>query len=248
MNFSHTYEGTDAQSVDYKVSLCARCLEEEPICGDNVVNRTEEECDGTDDEACPGECQEDCTCPDLGDEGCTPGYWKQEQHFDSWPTDYDPRVYVVTFYDVFEKTITIMWSEKGKPFPVENPTLLQALEANGGGDSELARHGVAALLSALNPDVAYPLSAAEVIAEVQAEYPDTAKLVRYNELGCPLNNDMVMYDKMSGDSASTAQAKVSAGCASIGGPTAANVKDINLQLLVLAFGLVMYLKGVPRRK
>ncbi len=34
-----------------------------PGCGDNVVNQPSEECDGTDDSACPGSCLPDCTCP-----------------------------------------------------------------------------------------------------------------------------------------------------------------------------------------
>ena len=34
-----------------------------PVCGDNVVNQTSEVCDGTDDAACPGACQTNCTCP-----------------------------------------------------------------------------------------------------------------------------------------------------------------------------------------
>jgi len=32
-------------------------------CGDNIVNRIGEECDGTDDAGCPGSCRTDCTCP-----------------------------------------------------------------------------------------------------------------------------------------------------------------------------------------
>lgn len=32
------------------------------ICGDNELDGTEV-CDGTDDAACPGVCEEDCTCP-----------------------------------------------------------------------------------------------------------------------------------------------------------------------------------------
>ena len=35
-----------------------------PTCGDNLREGSEE-CDGTDDAACPGECQFDCTCPSL---------------------------------------------------------------------------------------------------------------------------------------------------------------------------------------
>ena len=34
----------------------------EVICGDNVVNQGSEECDGTDDGACPGQCLPNCTC------------------------------------------------------------------------------------------------------------------------------------------------------------------------------------------
>jgi hypothetical protein len=33
-----------------------------PVCGDNSVNRQGEQCDGTDDSACPGQCQANCTC------------------------------------------------------------------------------------------------------------------------------------------------------------------------------------------
>ncbi|MCH6562934.1 MAG: hypothetical protein IH800_11035, partial [Myxococcales bacterium] len=31
-------------------------------CGNNVAG-DQEDCDGTDDAACPGQCQSDCTCP-----------------------------------------------------------------------------------------------------------------------------------------------------------------------------------------
>ncbi len=39
------------------------------VCGDGVVNRAGEQCDGSDDAACPGLCQADCTClmPSCGD-------------------------------------------------------------------------------------------------------------------------------------------------------------------------------------
>ena len=33
-----------------------------PVCGNDVEERGED-CDGTDDAACPGQCQVDCTCP-----------------------------------------------------------------------------------------------------------------------------------------------------------------------------------------
>ncbi len=40
-----------------------------PRCGDNLVNQPSEQCDGTDDTACPVQCQGNCTCPTAG---CSP--------------------------------------------------------------------------------------------------------------------------------------------------------------------------------
>ncbi len=34
-----------------------------PVCGDDMINRGGEHCDGTDDDACPGLCRANCTCP-----------------------------------------------------------------------------------------------------------------------------------------------------------------------------------------
>ena len=112
-----------------------------------------------------------------GGEGCTPGFWKQDHHFDSWvgflPTD--------SFEAVF-----------GVDVP-GNPTLLDALNSGGGGINALMRHAVAALLNASNPDVDSDFTVAEVIALVQ-EAIATGDFERIknilaaaNEQGCPLN-------------------------------------------------------------
>lgn len=37
-----------------------------PECGDNLVNDAAEQCDGTDDAACPGQCSSNCQCPSGG--------------------------------------------------------------------------------------------------------------------------------------------------------------------------------------
>jgi 3-phytase len=37
-----------------------------PFCGDDGINRVEEDCDGADDALCPGACAADCTCPAPG--------------------------------------------------------------------------------------------------------------------------------------------------------------------------------------
>jgi hypothetical protein len=116
--------------------------------------------------------------PPPGDEGCTPGYWKQSQHFDSWEgyatgDDFD----TVFGVDLFSPDIT----------------LLQALNLGGGGVNALARHAVAALLNAASSGVDASLTEAEVIqlvqdAETSGDF-EAAKntLAASNELGCPLN-------------------------------------------------------------
>ena len=114
-------------------------------------------------------------------EGCTPGFWKQPQHFDSW-VGFTPNQ---SFDTVFGVDVTIGG--------FTNATLLQALNAGGGGINALARHAVAALLNSTNPDVDFAYTTAEVIDLVQdaiasGDY-ETAKnlLAAANEAGCPLS-------------------------------------------------------------
>ena len=105
--------------------------------------------------------------PPPGNEGCTPGYWKN--HLEDWPpTGLSPADDFDTIFgvDLFDPDIT----------------LDDAVNAKGGGVKKLARHGTAALLSAAHPDVAYPLSIGAVIAAVQAG--EVGPLVEANELGC----------------------------------------------------------------
>ena len=116
-------------------------------------------------------------------EGCTPGYWKQCQHFDSWPSPYRPNT---LFSAVFDNA-----------FP--GKTLLQVLWQGGGGLYALGRHTVAALLNGQSGGVSYNLSAAQVISSFNAAYPGSATsyetlknvFAGYNEQGCPLNRDGV---------------------------------------------------------
>jgi hypothetical protein len=77
------------------------------------------------------------------------------------------------------------------------PTLLEALDANGGGINALARHAVAALLNISHPDIAYAggMNVAGLIADVQeavASGEDAIDalhllLADYNEAGCSIN-------------------------------------------------------------
>lgn len=116
--------------------------------------------------------------------GCTPGFWKQERSFDSWPDSFKPT-------DSFSEVVLEL-SE-----PVE-PTLHQALGLGGGGIFALMRQGVAALLNAASPLLDYPLSAGEVIEELRtaiengdAEAIEGVKdrLEQYNEGECPIAMD-----------------------------------------------------------
>ena len=58
-----------------------------------------------------------------------------------------------------------MWSSKGKPAPVTDPTLQQALEANGGGINAFARVAVNGLLNSTSMNTGF--TAAQVITMVQ---------------------------------------------------------------------------------
>jgi hypothetical protein len=86
--------------------------------------------------------------PTSGGQGCTPGYWKQSQHFGSW-TGYTPGQ---MFSSVFAPSNA--FSDK---------TLLQVLSLGGGGLNALGRHAVAALLNASSAGVDYDLSVQQVI-------------------------------------------------------------------------------------
>lgn len=109
-------------------------------------------------------------------EGCTPGYWRQPQHLDSW-VGYEP---TDLFMNVFGDGFVGM-------------DLLEVVWLGGGGLNALGRHTVAALLNAANPDVNYPYTTDQVIDMFEAafnsgEYESLKNnFESYNELGCPLN-------------------------------------------------------------
>jgi hypothetical protein len=115
----------------------------------------------------------------AGGEGCTPGYWKQEHHFDSWTAPFTP---AMLFSDVFENAFPGM-------------TLLQVLQQGGGGLTALGRHTVAALLNGASSGVSYDESVASVIDLFNQVFPGSNSAYtslknnfeNLNEQGCPLN-------------------------------------------------------------
>lgn len=126
-----------------------------------------------------------------GGEGCTPGYWKQEQHFDSWQdysTDDD-------FCTVFGLSSGLCGTDLQRPESgtLDDLTLLEALELRGGGVNALVRHAVAGLLNADNDDVSYDWSESEVISAFTGaidggDIEGTKDMLEeFNEQGCPLD-------------------------------------------------------------
>lgn len=115
--------------------------------------------------------------------GCTPGYWKQKHHFDSWEaTGYLPTQTVASVFGPLDASI-------------DGLTLEQALKLGGGGLNALIRHAVAALLNAAHPDVnstAYPTPAHVISATQAAVAGGTVETTKNsfeaaNEAGCPLS-------------------------------------------------------------
>ncbi len=99
----------------------------------------------------------------LDFQSCTPGYWKQDQHFGSWPAPYAPLP-----GDLYETVFGVSLPNKYSDY-----TLLDALNAGGNSMNEaLLRHSVAALLNAASADdvLHYPYDPDEVIAIVQAAF------------------------------------------------------------------------------
>ena len=111
----------------------------------------------------------------TGGQGCTPGYWKK--HTGSWVG------YSMT--DTFDEVFGVKY--------FGSLTLLEAAGLGGGGFNALARHAVAALLNASNPDVDYDLTEAEIIELVQKAFstkdPELVKdeFEAFNESGCSID-------------------------------------------------------------
>ncbi|HEX6179535.1 MAG TPA: hypothetical protein VF057_14320, partial [Thermoanaerobaculia bacterium] len=125
----------------------------------------------------------------VGDQGCTPGYWKN--HTDSWPpTGYSP-----------SQTVTTVFAQVALYPSLSVASLLDSLSFAGGPDVEgaaeiLLRAATAALLNASHPGVSYPRIPSSVIADVNNALTSqnrdvmlalAAALDADNNLGCPLN-------------------------------------------------------------
>ncbi|HEV2856454.1 MAG TPA: hypothetical protein VHC97_26945 [Thermoanaerobaculia bacterium] len=137
----------------------------------------------------PGEPQELPPGNEPGNEGCTPGYWKN--HTGSWAASgYSPSQTVVSVFS------------GASAFPsLASQTLLQALQGGGGpgtlGAAKiLLRAATAALLNAAHPGVDYPRISTQIISDVNAALASNNRdamlalataLDNDNNGGCPLS-------------------------------------------------------------
>jgi hypothetical protein len=128
---------------------------------------------------------------ETGDGGCTPGYWKQEQHFDSWPSDLagDDAQFSLTPDMTIDEAFGQLDRWNG-----DEITLIEALNLNGGGLNALLRHMVAALLNATLEF--YPITWEDLRAMIyDAHFANTPEAIEelkdilegFNEGRCPLN-------------------------------------------------------------
>lgn len=135
----------------------------------------------------PTDCEEPPPPPPPpGDDGCTPGYWKN--HLDSWQ-GYAPSASTGSVFS------------GASAYGLGSQTLLQSLQGSGGSGTTgaariLLRAGTAALLNASHGDVDYTRSAAAVIDAVNAALAssDRAAILALasaldadNNLGCPIS-------------------------------------------------------------
>jgi hypothetical protein len=153
------------------------CDPTKETCEDPPCDPTKETCEDPPCDPTKEECD-----PPVGDDGCTPGYWKN--HLGSW-SGYSPSA-----------TLTSVFGAGAL-----GGTLLEGLSFGGGSGLDgakriLLRAAVAALLNAASPDVDYTRTTASVIADVTAALNSNDRstilalalaLDADNNLGCPLN-------------------------------------------------------------
>lgn len=123
--------------------------------------------------------------PRPGVDGCTLGYWKVRKHHDSWPAQYNIGSPLQATFgaNAFDETFLEALNYKGGP-------------GVDGGKRILLKQAVAALLNSASDAVAYPLTTAQVVAQVTFALNSgdrelmialAGTLDAYNNQGCPLN-------------------------------------------------------------
>lgn len=134
--------------------------------------------------------------------GCTPGFWKQDQHFGYWvPSGYSP---VATLSKVSAAFGHFTGQGGATDGYDANLTLLGALGLdNSNGIGQVLRHGTAALLNASSPGVQYGIPTPQGVKDLVNAALDAygagnqafvdqahATLASYNQLNCPLSGQL----------------------------------------------------------
>jgi hypothetical protein len=167
----------DLTTADYSADMNNPTIVTTTITGTNVV--PQQAVFGNDGGGPNGVLVEFYNSRPTGGEGCTPGYWKQPHHFDSWvgalPDD--------------------LFTSLGLEDAYPGMTLLQVLQNKGNktGLEALGRHTVAAWLNSQAVNYAY--TGADVVNMFNAVYPGSKgeynalkdQFSTENESGCPLN-------------------------------------------------------------
>lgn len=121
-------------------------------------------------------------------QGCTPGWWQSKNGMARWDQPSDPLAVAAGFYTgtSFNSFFNLTAAQSGF---ADSFTMLNAINANGGGGSKLARHGVSALLNIADADLGYPLTdAAALYTAIRNAYltktfePLATQLASYNDL------------------------------------------------------------------
>ncbi|MHC4289504.1 MAG: hypothetical protein ACYTCN_08530 [Planctomycetota bacterium] len=170
-------------------------------CNDGVVSNTVYVEAFYGDLISAGEKEAEADCPCGGEDGCTPGFWKN--HPDCWCESYDPEDPVADVFTALQDPNYIDLGGQGSKdkWDVDTDTLMDAINYGGGRGLEgaarnLLRHSVAAILNGCSGDVNYPISDALIIDLVNAalatEDVDMIQelhsvLAEWNEYGCPIN-------------------------------------------------------------
>ncbi len=105
----------------------------------------------------------------VGGQGCSPGYWKQTQHYHSYPAGVTPNT---LFGSIFENAFPGM-------------TLVQVLSQGGGGLNALGRQIVSAYLNSYTMN--YNLTTSQVVSQFNAIFPSSSK-TGYDTFEAQLDN------------------------------------------------------------
>ena len=131
----------------------------------------------------------------MPSQGCTPGYWKQDQHFDSW------RIYIPTGASatLLKSVFNLNGFTNLDGNASANDTLLDALSYQGGTDTRgaaqiLLRAAAASVLNATS--VNFPMTVAQIQSAVNSALASSDRdsmlelastLDVLNNAPCPLN-------------------------------------------------------------